>query len=125
MAKRILIVDDDKEALGFLANGLIREGYEVLKAFDGLEAQSKISEDQPDVIVLDLVMPRLDGWGVLEWLKKEQLIIPTIILSAKDDIEYMKKGILGADTYLVKPVSVEDVLLAIRTLSVLKIGKDS
>ncbi|MCQ9205638.1 MAG: response regulator [Omnitrophica bacterium] len=114
--KRILIVDDEKDTVSFLERGLSREGFEVIVAFDGIEAKNKIVHDEPKVILLDLVMPGLDGWGVLKWMKERKLNIPTIIVSARDEMEDMKRGILEADTYLVKPVSVSDVLKGINVI---------
>lgn len=114
--KKILIVDDEKDTVSFLERGLSREGFEVIVAFDGIEAKNKIAHDEPNVILLDLVMPGLDGWGVLKWMKERKLNIPTIIVSARDEMEDMKRGILEADTYLVKPVSVSDVLKGINVI---------
>lgn len=114
--KRILIVDDEKDTVSFLERGLSREGFEVIVAFDGIEAKNKIVHDEPKVILLDLVMPGLDGWGVLKWMKERKLNIPTIIVSARDEMEDMKRGILEADTYLVKPISVSDVLKGINVI---------
>lgn len=114
--KKILIVDDEKDTVSFLERGLSREGFEVIVAFDGIEAKNKIVHDEPNLILLDLVMPGLDGWGVLKWMKERKLNIPTIIVSARDEMEDMKRGILEADTYLVKPVSVSDVIKGINVI---------
>lgn len=126
MNKKILIVDDEKEMVEFLEQGLIREGFDAVCALDGTEAKQKILSEKPDVILLDLVMPGLDGWGVLRWLREEEkLNIPTIILSAQDDIGGMKQGYsLEADTYLVKPVSISDVIGGIRLVCSLQTGQD-
>ncbi|MBP7089161.1 MAG: response regulator [Candidatus Omnitrophica bacterium] len=115
MQKKILIVDDEKDNAYFLAENLRMEGFEVILAYDGIEAKDKILKEKPEVIILDLIMPRLDGWGVLEWLRKEaKLNTPTIIVSAKGELDDMKKGYgLEADTYLIKPVTVNDVLRGI------------
>jgi len=122
MNKKILIVDDEKDSVTFLERALLREGFGVVTAFDGAEAKAKILQDKPDMIILDLVMPKLDGWQVLLWLRKEaKLNIPTIIVSAKGEMDDIKKGYnLEADTYLVKPLGVEDVLSAIRALGTLE-----
>jgi len=112
MSKKILIVDDEKEVVRFLEAGLIKEGFDTVCAFGGTEAKQKILSEKPDVILLDLVMPGLDGWQVLQWLRQERKsLTPTIILSAKDEVSDMKRGYnLEANTYLVKPVSIEDVI---------------
>ncbi|MDD3296387.1 MAG: response regulator [Candidatus Omnitrophica bacterium] len=127
MVKKVLIVDDEQEVVDFLEKGLKREGFEVICALDGLEAKGKISQEDPDVIILDLLMPKLDGWGVLNWLRKDaKLTIPTIIVSAKGDLEDMQKSYkLDADTYLIKPVNIKDVLNAIRMLFSLNQSEDN
>lgn len=124
MNKKVLVVDDDKDVAGFIEKGFLRRGLEVEVAFDGLEAKEKIMADKPDVIIIDLMMPRLNGWEVLKWMRDEaKLAIPTIIVSAKDELDDMKKGMLRADTYLVKPVTLDDILLAIR--AVCSLGRDA
>ena len=122
MDKRILVADDERPTLELLENGLSRHGFEVVTACDGLEAKEKILQDKPEVIVLDLIMPNLDGWGVLQWLKNEvKLNIPVIILSAKGELDSMKRGYnLEADTYLVKPVDIEELLGGIRAVCSLR-----
>ncbi len=121
MKKKILIVDDEKEIVEFLERGLIKEGFDTVSAFDGQQAKEKILAENPDVILLDLLMPKLDGWAVLRWLREEaKLLTPTIILSAKEDLTDMKRSYnLEADTYLVKPVSVTDVVSGIHLVSAL------
>ncbi|MCF7907891.1 MAG: response regulator [Candidatus Omnitrophica bacterium] len=126
MKIKVLIVDDEKEVVESLERGLIKEGFDTVCAFDGIEAKNKILSDNPDVILLDLVMPVLDGWGVLQWLREEKKsFIPTIILSAKDGVSDMKRGYnLEADTYLVKPVSIEDVVSGIKLVCSLGAEQD-
>jgi len=122
MAKqKILIADDDKDAAVFLQNGLQREGFEIVLAGDGQEAKQQILNINPDFIILDLAMPKLDGWKLLQWLRQEQRkSTPVIIVSAKDEVEDLKKSYtLKADTYLVKPIAIADVLAAIRAVSTL------
>lgn len=118
MDKKILIADDEKDTLDLLERGLRRHGFEVITASDGLEAKDKILQDKPDIIVLDLIMPSLDGWGVLQWLKNEaKLNIPTLILSAKGELDDMKRGYnLEADAYLVKPLSIEELVSGVRAI---------
>ena len=88
----------------------------------GQEAQEKILKEQPDVILLDLSMPGINGWEVLVWLRKEQgLNIPTIIISAKDEIDDVKKSYtLEADHYIIKPVRIKDIVKGIETVCLLK-----
>ena len=123
MNKKILIVDDEKDTVGFLKKGLEREGFQVICAFGGREAKTKILDQKPDLILLDLVMPDLSGWEVLKWLKEEErLPIPTIIVSAKGELGDMKKGYsLESDTYLIKPVNIADILKSIQIVSSLEV----
>ncbi|MFA5261018.1 MAG: response regulator [Candidatus Omnitrophota bacterium] len=116
-APKILIADDEPEVLRVMEKRIKAEGYQVVKAKDGLEAWTKICSENPDVVLLDLIMPGLDGFEVLEKLrarpaaKKWQ---PVIIVSARGELEDMKKGFsLEADHYITKPCQMEDVLKAI------------
>jgi len=122
MGKKVLIADDEKEIVSILEAALVREGFEVIAAFDGQEAKAKILEHRPDVILLDLIMPGLDGWEVLQWLRKEEkLVTPTIIISAKDQMKEIKKSYaLDADYYIIKPIRIKDLIKAIHTVSSLK-----
>ena len=113
MSKTILIVDDDRESACFLKNGLQRHGFEVWVASDGVEAKEQIRLQVPEVMLLDLVMPRFDGWQLLQWLRLEGYSIPTIVVSAQDRMDDLKRGVIEADTYLVKPVTIEDVIRAV------------
>ena len=122
MDKKILIVDDEKDAVSILEMGLKREGYVVISAYGGIEAKNKIIAEKPDVVVLDLMMPDIDGWDVLKWMREEEkLTTPAIIVSARDEMSDIKKGYsLKADTYLTKPISVHDLLRGIRAVCSLK-----
>lgn len=103
--KKILIVEDDKFLRELIARKLIKEDFEVSEAVDGEEGIKKIIEEKPDLILLDLILPGIDGFEVLARMKKESALssIPVIILSnlgQKDDVE---KGLkMGAVDYLIK-----------------------
>ena len=116
--KKILIADDDKDAAIFLQRGLQREGFDVCLSFDGQEAKLAISKEKPDLVILDLLMPKLNGWQVLEWLRQEEnSTIGVIIVSAKDELSDLKRSYsLKADTYLVKPIGISNVLAAIHAI---------
>ena len=119
MAYRLLIVDDEKEIVESLTLRLKREGYEVSTAFDGEEALQKLRDDNPDLVILDLMLPKLSGFEVLERMRKEftDKWRPVIIISAKDELESWRKcHDLEADLYLVKPCTIDDILRGITTM---------
>ena len=120
--KKVLIADDEESIAQFLEVGLRREGFEVLSVYGGKDAKEKILEYKPDVVLLDLMMPDINGWQVLEWMRKEQDInIPVIIISAKDEMQDIKKTYnLEADHYLVKPAKMKDVVNGIQTVCLVK-----
>ncbi|OPX28369.1 MAG: hypothetical protein B1H08_06030 [Candidatus Omnitrophica bacterium 4484_171] len=118
LAKKVLIADDERDFVTFLSVALKREGFDVFTAFDGIEAKERIEEDSPDIVILDLIMPHLNGWEVLKWIKEKERRIPVIILSAKDDFDDIKNTYnLNADYYMTKPVSVRDIVKGINTVS--------
>ena len=119
MSYKILLVDDDKEIVETLKLRLIREDYEVVTAYDGEEALAKVKQDNPDVILLDLLMPKLNGFEVLKEIREKfnDKWRPVIIISAQTELETVHKSYsLEADHYLTKPCSMEHVLRGIRTM---------
>jgi two-component system, OmpR family, response regulator len=111
---KILLVDDEPHILQFLEMGLTGEGYQVQCAADGMTAVHMASDFQPHVVVLDVMMPGMDGFETCRWLKKSGSPLAIIMLTAKDEIEDRVKGLtLGADDYLVKPFSFEELLARI------------
>lgn len=116
--KRILIVDDDPDILDVLRLTIPEEEYEVIEAHDGQEALNKAYERPPDLIILDYVLPRMDGRRVCEKIKKDVLLrhMPIIMLTGKGDIKDKVQGLdAGADDYIVKPFEPEELLARIRT----------
>lgn len=106
MAKKILAVDDEKAIVRLVQVNLEREGYEVVTAYDGKEALEKVESEKPDLIVLDVMMPYMDGFEVLQQLKKnpETRDIPVIMLTAKaQDADVFRGWQSGVDCYLTKP----------------------
>jgi len=102
----VLIVDDEPHVVNLVALSLIPEKYNIVKAFSGLDAIEKVHKENPEVIVLDLMMPGMDGYEVCQKIKENALTqhIPIIILSAKGEIEDKLKGLkIGADDYITKP----------------------
>ena len=104
--KRILIVEDEQELVKALQVRLGAAGYEVIVAYDGKEGLEKAQEGKPDLILLDILMPQMDGFETLEKLKQDSQTkaIPVIILTAKSQFEDVTKTTnLGAEDYIVKP----------------------
>lgn len=119
MAYKLLIVDDDKDIAEALKSILIRENYEVIVAFDGSEALIKIKEGNPDVIILDLMLPKLSGFEVLKEVREKykDKWRPVIIISAKSELDAIKKCYdFEADLYLTKPCGIEYLLKGIKTM---------
>jgi len=117
---KILIADDEDVILQIMARKIASQGYEVITAKDGQQAWDKIVSEFPDVIILDLNMPQLDGWAVLSKLRHHpptKRWQPVIIVSAQHELDDFKKGVsLEADHYLTKPCQIEDILKAIRLM---------
>ena len=105
MAKTILIIEDDKFLRELIAKKLIKEGYEISEAVDGEEGMKKVKEEKPDLVLLDLILPGIDGFEVLSRMREESALtsIPVIILSNLGQKEDVEKGLkLGAVDYLIK-----------------------
>ena len=114
---RLLIIEDERPMRAALADALEAEGYRVLTAADGEQGLARALAEKPDLILLDLMMPRLDGYGVCAELRKRALSVPILILTAKGQLEDRVKGLdLGADDYLVKPFSTEELLARVRAV---------
>ena len=113
---RVLVVDDERSIVDFLKLGLQYEGFEVQTAPDGQVALRLISEFKPHVVVLDVMMPKLDGLKVAEAIRGNK-DTGVIILSAKDEVQDRIKGLeVGADDYLVKPFDFGELLARIRAV---------
>lgn len=116
MAKRVLIVDDEPRYLRLLEANLRTEGYEVVTAQDGQQAVDVFSGQPIDLILLDIMMPRLDGFGATQRIR-EFSSVPIIILTAKGEEQDRVRGLdLGADDYLVKPFSATELLARVRAV---------
>ena len=114
---RILIVDDELSLLEQLQQTLQRERYTAETASDGEKALDKIFETSFDLIILDIMMPKIDGLSVLRNIREAEIHTPVLMLTAKGDIEDRIKGLdLGADDYLPKPFSLDELLARIRSL---------
>ena len=115
---KILIVDDEKEIVDGLRRFLDRQGFETHVAFDGEEAKEQIKLIHPDAVLLDLIMPKANGFEVLLWIRENiHKRIPVIILSIKDTLEDVKRGYnFDADLYLPKPSTHQDLLRGVQTV---------
>lgn len=110
MAK-VLLIDDEPDILLMLRMSFEDEGHEVVMAADGRMGLERLAEHRPDVIVLDMMMPVVDGWGVLEAKKVEGNDTPVVVVSAKSDPKDAKKALeLGAIEYVVKPFDLDRLL---------------
>ena len=113
---RILVVDDDPEIVSFLKRGLTYEGYTVDTAGDGTEALAKARDAEPSLVILDVMMPGMDGMEVSKRLRQASSI-PILMLTAKGTVADRIKGLdSGADDYLVKPFSFDELLARVRAL---------
>lgn len=114
---RALVVDDEAALSELLSMALRYEGWEVQTASNGLEALTAVRSFDPDVMVLDIMMPELDGMSVLRRLREEGLDVPVLFLSAKDGLEDRINGLTaGGDDYVTKPFSLEEVVARLRAL---------
>lgn len=114
---KILIADDEQDVLEVMAKKIAAAGYEVVAAADGQVAWEKIVTENPDVVLLDLTMPGLHGFEILEKLRRNppfEKWCPVIIVSAHNELSDIQKGFqLEAEHYLTKPCSVQEILKAI------------
>jgi two-component system copper resistance phosphate regulon response regulator CusR len=119
---RILVIEDEIKTAGYLKKGLTENGFIVDVAYDGQEGFHLASTGHYDLIILDVMLPKMDGWALLETLRSQHIQTPTLYLSAKDSTESRVKGLtLGADDYLVKPFAFSELLARIH--SVLRRGQ--
>ncbi|WP_199615747.1 response regulator transcription factor [Paenibacillus alkalitolerans] len=117
MREKILVVDDDEKITSMLRRGLAFEGYRVLSARNGQEGLALAGQEHPDLIILDIMMPVLDGWEVCRRLREADLRMPVLMLTAKDEVSDRVRGLdTGADDYLVKPFALEELLARVRAL---------
>lgn len=114
---RILVVDDEPGIVDIAKANLEGYGYSVIPAYDGQEALRRISEDKPDLVVLDILMPEVDGWDVLEQIESDPELsgIPVIMLTARASDEDVLRGLeSGAVEYMTKPFYPQDLVAAVK-----------
>jgi two-component system response regulator MprA len=113
----VLVVDDEPAVRDSLARSLRFEGYEVVVANDGIAALDAVRTDNPDLVVLDVMMPRMDGLEACRLLRTDQQTLPVLMLTARDSVGDRVAGLdAGADDYLVKPFALQELLARVRAL---------
>ena len=116
MPKKILIVEDEANIRELLRLYLEREGYTVLEAENGVEGIKKWKSDKPDMLLLDVMMPVMDGWEVCKEIRAES-DVPIIMLTAKGETADRVSGLeMGADDYIVKPLEMPEVIARVRAV---------
>ena len=119
MARKILTCDDEKHIVRLIQVNLERQGYEVITAFNGAECLEKVKEDRPDLIVLDVMMPEMTGFEVLDILKKnpETEDIPVIMLTARaQDSDVLRGWQSGVECYLTKPFNPMELIAFVKRI---------
>ena len=117
MKNKVLVVDDEQSIVTLLQYNLEQAGFEVLTAMDGQEGKELAETESPDIIVLDLMLPKLDGMEVCKQLRQKNIMIPILMLTAKDDELDKIIGLeLGADDYMVKPFSPREVIARVKAI---------
>lgn len=114
MAKRVLIVDDEKAIVDIIKFNLVREGYETIEAYDGLDGLNKALNEKPDLILLDVMLPSMPGFDVCKKIR-EKSGVPIIMLTARtDEIDKVLGLELGADDYITKPFGIREVMARVK-----------
>lgn len=114
---KILVVDDETSIVTLLKFNLEQNGFEVVTANDGLEAIEQVKKESPDVMVLDLMLPKMDGMDVVKTLRLDKIHVPVLMLTAKDDEFDKILGLeMGADDYMTKPFSPREVVARVRAI---------
>lgn len=117
MSKKVLIVDDEPSIVTLLEYNLKQAGFEVVTASDGEEGMKKAIFEQPDLMILDLMLPKMDGIEVCKQLRQQKIMVPILMLTAKDDEFDKVLGLeLGADDYMTKPFSPREVVARMKAI---------
>lgn len=114
---KILVAEDDKNIRTVIAKTLINAGYEVVECVDGVAAVANFERQHIDLVITDIMMPRMDGNELVKQLKKQNIDIPIIMLTALEHIDDKEKSFNnGADDYMVKPISMKELVLRVKAL---------
>ena len=113
---KILVVDDEVDIVDFIDDYLTGEGYEVIKAYDGVEALDKMRQNLPDLVVLDIMLPGLDGFEVCKQIRTESTV-PILMVTAKDsDVDKIVGLEIGADDYIPKPFNPRELVARVKAI---------
>jgi two-component system copper resistance phosphate regulon response regulator CusR len=114
---RVLLIEDKKKTAGFLAKGLREDGLTVDIAYDGETGLELARSKKHDLLIVDVMLPKMDGWAVVAELRKNGIPMPILFLTARDSVRDRVKGLeLGADDYLVKPFAFSELMARVRSL---------
>jgi two-component system alkaline phosphatase synthesis response regulator PhoP len=117
MSKRIMVVEDEEAIVRLISYNLMKEGFEVLTSSDGLDALEKIRTEKPDLIILDIMLPGIDGYEICRQIRKDDISVPVIMLSARNEELDKVLGLeLGGDDYVTKPFSPRELIARVRAL---------
>lgn len=112
---KILVVDDEEMSIKLIEMQLMKDNHQILTSTDGREAVDIIKNEQPDLVISDIMMPFMSGLELLEIIKVENKKIPVILISALDDVEVVQTAIgMGADDFIIKPVKMDELALRIQ-----------
>ncbi len=114
---KLLVIEDDPKTAALMQKGLTAEGFNVEVSRDGEDGLEQVAIMQPDAIILDVMLPKQDGWQVLSQLRHDGNDIPVLMLTARDAVEHRVKGLtLGADDYITKPFALSELVARIRSV---------
>src|SRR6266581_9276305 len=114
---RILLIEDEKKTAAYLAKGLGEAGFQVTTASDGEAGLNLALAKTFDLFIIDVMLPKRDGWSILATLKRKDVRTPILLLTARDSVRDRVKGLeLGADDYLVKPFAFSELMARVRSL---------
>lgn len=117
MKNKVLVVDDEQSIVTLLQYNLEQAGFEVVTAMDGADGKRLVESESPDIIILDLMLPTIDGMDVCKQLRQQNIMTPILMLTAKDDELDKIIGLeLGADDYMVKPFSPREVIARVKAI---------
>lgn len=117
MSQKVLVVDDEQSIVTLLKYNIEQAGYQVIVAYDGVQALEKVNEEKPDLVVLDVMLPEMDGIEVCKTIRSDKNQVPILMLTAKDDEFDKVLGLeLGADDYMTKPFSPREVIARVKAV---------